>query len=99
MDLRDGRELEPEPGIARDQHCDGMAERGREDGTLHVAAGECRDRRVRRPGLDFVARDLPCCILPERRAVQPPAAAGEWRSVELAKGDVVGDAHAADTGV
>src|SRR6202043_94511 len=66
---------------------------------LDVAARQRRDRRIRGAGLDLVPRDLLLRIVAERRAVEPPPAACERRAVELAEGDVVGDAHAADAGV
>src|SRR6202035_2751114 len=62
-------------------------------------ARQRRDRRIGGAGLDLVARDFLLRVVAERRAVEPPAAQGERRAVELAEGDVVGDAHAADAGV
>src|SRR5439155_20666252 len=58
-----------------------------------------RDRRVGGAGLDLVLGDLPPGVDAEGAAVEPPAEACERRAVELAEGDVVGDAHAADAGV
>src|SRR6202012_1062020 len=75
------------------------AELARQHRALHIAARQRRDRRVRAAGLDLVEADLPGRIVAEGGAVEPPAAAGKRRAVEFAEGDVVGDAHAADTGV
>ena len=99
VDLRHRREVEAETRIGGDQHFDVAAELARQHRALNVAAGQCRDRRIRRPRLDFVKPDLLLGIVTKRRAIEPPAAACERRAIEFAERDVVGDAHAADAGV
>ena len=68
MDLRDRREIEPEAGIGGDQHLNFAAELPCQYCTLHVAARHCRNRGVRRAGIDLVRPDLALGTFPERRS-------------------------------
>ena len=68
MDLGDGREIQPKAGIGGDQHLDLAAEFARQHRALHVAARQCRDRRIRRAGLDLVQPDLAFGVLAKRSA-------------------------------
>src|SRR5713101_4108446 len=99
VDLRDSREIEPEAGICRDHDIDVAAELARQHRALDIAAGKLRNGRLRRAGLDRVARDLSLGLLANLSAPQPPAAGGEGRAIEIAESQVVGHAHARDAGV
>ena len=65
MNLRDRGEIQTKTGIGGDQHLDLAAELPRQYRPLHIAARECRDRRVWRTGLDLVQPDLALGILAE----------------------------------
>ena len=56
--------------------------------------GVSGDRR-----LDSVSRDLAFRLLAKLAVLEPPAAGGERRTIEVAERQIVGDAHAGDAGV
>src|SRR3954453_2408654 len=99
MNLRHGGEVEPEARIGRDHHVDLAAELTRQHGALDVAAGKLPDGRIWRAGLDLIARDPALGLLAKFSMLQPPAAGGERRTIEIAERQIVGHAHARDAGV
>src|SRR5471032_323332 len=99
MNIRHRCEVETEHRVRHDQHIDRLAQLTSKHCALDIAARQRADGTFGQRRTDVEVVDEMRGAVPHRTPVETPAAATQWRAVEVAKSQVLRDAHARHAGV
>ena len=98
-DIGDRAEIEAETGIGGDEKIGLAGKFARQHRPLNIAAGQGLDRREWSLRLDRIGRDQILSALAHALLVEKAEFRARGVAIEGAEGDIVGHAHASDTGV